>query len=60
MNIAAYNFGDKKEAINQQSKLIAEMKTSNNEYLADAETAIQKMKNNRARPCETVAKDLQR
>ncbi|SMO38827.1 thioredoxin family protein [Solitalea koreensis] len=46
MNIATYNFGEKKAAIIQQSKLIAEMKSSNDEYLADAETTIQKMKNN--------------
>ena len=46
MNIAKYNFGEKEAAIEQQSNLLAEMKSSNDEYLADAEITIRKMKNN--------------
>jgi hypothetical protein len=46
MNVATYYFGEKRAAIEQQSKLIAEMKTNNDEYLADAETTLQQMKNN--------------
>ncbi|WP_051691949.1 thioredoxin family protein [Pedobacter borealis] len=46
MNLAAYYFGEKEAAIEQQSKLIAEMKSSNDEYLKAAEIMMQKMKNN--------------
>jgi thiol-disulfide isomerase/thioredoxin len=49
MNIVTYNFGEKEAAIEQQSKLMAEMKTNNDEYLNDAETTMQKMKNNDAK-----------
>lgn len=45
-NIVTYNFGGRKEAIKQQSALLNEMKKANNEYLADAEVILQKMKNN--------------
>lgn len=48
MNIATYNFGDKKKAIEQQTKLLADMKTNNDEYLIDAEATLQKMMNNTA------------
>ncbi|WP_316748142.1 thioredoxin family protein [Pedobacter gandavensis] len=46
INVATYNFGDKKVAIKQQSKLIAEMSSSGDEYLADATVTLEKMKNN--------------
>ncbi|SMC87407.1 thioredoxin family protein [Pedobacter nyackensis] len=46
MNVTIYNFGDKAGAIKQQSDLIAEMKVSNDEYLTNAETTLQKMKDN--------------
>jgi len=45
MNVTTYNFGDKKEAIKAQSKLLAEMRSNNDEYLTAAETTLQKMKN---------------
>ncbi|WP_316841267.1 thioredoxin family protein [Pedobacter gandavensis] len=46
LNVAAYNFGDKKVAIRQQAKLVAEMSSSGDEYLADATVTLEKMKNN--------------
>jgi len=45
-NVTAYNFGDQEKAIKQQSELIAEMKSKNDEYLTDAEMRFQQMKNN--------------
>ncbi|POY36289.1 hypothetical protein C3K47_11070 [Solitalea longa] len=49
MNMALYNLGDKKAAIKQQTAVIKEMKKNNDEYLADAETLLQKMKNDEAK-----------
>lgn len=46
MNVTAYNFGDKKVAMKQQTKLVAEMSGSGDEYLADAAVTLEKMKNN--------------
>ncbi|WP_165784679.1 thioredoxin family protein [Solitalea longa] len=49
MNTALYNLGDKKAAIKQQTTVLKEMKKNNDEYLADAETLLQKMKNDEAK-----------
>ncbi|UKJ07672.1 thioredoxin family protein [Solitalea lacus] len=49
MNMELYNLGDKKMAIKQQTAVVKEMKKNNDEYLADAETLLQKMKNDEAR-----------
>lgn len=46
LNIATYNFGHKKAAINQQTKLLAELKSNNDEYVTDVEATLLKMQNN--------------
>ncbi|SMO56390.1 thioredoxin family protein [Solitalea koreensis] len=49
MNTTLYNLGDKKTAIKQQTAVLKEMKKNNDVYLADAETLLQKMKNDEAK-----------
>lgn len=49
MNMELYNLGDKKTAIKQQTAVLKEMMKNNDEYLDEAETLLQKMKNDEAK-----------